>query len=581
VLPLSLSRGLALTRPPAPAAQIFEADLQRSVDSVLEPEVPLALRLSGQLLLGIVRVYGRKVGYLLQDCSDALVKLKQAQVKPGAADLAPDAARAPVAAITLPTGGRGGVLLAAGFDLDLDLAGEGVTVEPVGEDDPIEAVLGAGEDWGGPESLRRISEAAEGLPVLGGTRRRSSLHAQEAGLPERFADMLGGEGEDYTLLTAADSEPEILRSTARLTPERELILTPASKIRAQDPLAMSGTPGSAPADEMLPPPMDSEQAEIDAMLAPPSPGPGSASKKRGSGDLDDLLGLPDAPGMMALGPEPGSRGLELAALRAGRGAEKRRKLQVDEDAEGRAATVVPNAQMRRRQDNWRDTLRPAGPAWQPPKRGAGRGGAGAALESRPATDGGVWCPALADLFPGSGEGTGPGGEEAPAERPRRGARRETLPEAGPSPGEGDAPPDMMPLADEDELLPPPPPMEDEAEGSGARRASGLSALGTTTEEADDAAPDGWSQRTHRVLHYLKGEFEKLGASQKGAGGRRGQPPRVVLRSEDVMVGQDRRDAARIFFELLVLRTKGYVDIVQPEAYGNMELSARAPLLETQ
>tara|TARA_B100000674_G_scaffold101003_1_gene73431 strand:- start:131 stop:553 length:423 start_codon:yes stop_codon:yes gene_type:complete len=140
---------------------------------------------------------------------------------------------------------------------------------------------------------------------------------------------------------------------------------------------------------------------------------------------------------------------------------------------------------------------------------------------------------------------------------------------------------MMPLADEDELLPPPPPMEDEAEGSGARRASGLSALGTTTEEADDAAPDGWSQRTHRVLHYLKGEFEKLGASQKGAGGRRGQPPRVVLRSEDVMVGQDRRDAARIFFELLVLRTKGYVDIVQPEAYGNMELSARAPLLETQ
>ena len=558
------------------ARQVFEADLQRSVDSVLQPEVPLALRLSGQLLLGIVRVYGRKVGYLLQDCSDALVKLKQAQVKPGAADLAPDAARAPVAAITLPAGGKGGFLLAAGFDMDLDLAGEGVTVEPVGADDPIEAVLGA-EDWGGPESLRRISEAAEGLPVLGGARRRSSLHAQEAGLPERFADMLGGEGEDYTLLTAADSEPEILRSTARLTPERELILTPASKIRAQDPLTMSGTPGSAPADEMLPPAMGDEQAELDAILAPPSPTPGSASKKRGSGNLDDLLGLPDAPGALdpELGPEPGMAGLELAGRRSGR--PKRRKLQVDEDAEGRAATVVPNAQMRRRQDNWRDTLRPSRPVWQPsqPKRVAPP----VALEGRPASQGQV-CAALASLFE-SREPTAP--QEALATRPRRAGlpSRESLPEAGPSPGEADAPPEMMvPQLDEDELLPPP---SLEGEGDATRRVSGLSALGTTSEETEDAAPDGWSRRTHRVMNYLKGEFEKLGAAaapKGGARGRRGQAPRVVLRSGDVMAGQDRRDAARIFFELLVLRTRGYVDIVQPEAYGNMELSARPQLLET-
>ncbi len=33
-----------------------------SVDTLLEPEAPLALRLSGQLLLGVVRIYERKVG---------------------------------------------------------------------------------------------------------------------------------------------------------------------------------------------------------------------------------------------------------------------------------------------------------------------------------------------------------------------------------------------------------------------------------------------------------------------------------------------------------------------------------------
>ena len=46
-------------------------------DSIINPEAPLALRLSGQLLLGVVKVHSKKVGYLFQDCNDALVKIKQ------------------------------------------------------------------------------------------------------------------------------------------------------------------------------------------------------------------------------------------------------------------------------------------------------------------------------------------------------------------------------------------------------------------------------------------------------------------------------------------------------------------------
>ena len=48
-----------------------------AADSIMNPEAPLALRLSGQLLLGVVKVHSKKVGYLFQDCNDALSKIKQ------------------------------------------------------------------------------------------------------------------------------------------------------------------------------------------------------------------------------------------------------------------------------------------------------------------------------------------------------------------------------------------------------------------------------------------------------------------------------------------------------------------------
>lgn len=52
-------------------------------------------------MLGVVRIYSRKVNYLFQDCSEALVKIKQV-FRPGTVDLPADAATAPDATITLP-----------------------------------------------------------------------------------------------------------------------------------------------------------------------------------------------------------------------------------------------------------------------------------------------------------------------------------------------------------------------------------------------------------------------------------------------------------------------------------------------
>ncbi|XP_064652431.1 double-strand-break repair protein rad21 homolog isoform X2 [Lineus longissimus] len=82
-------------------AHVFETNISSSVDAILEPKVKMALRTSGHLLLGVVRIYSRKAKYLLADCNEAFVKIKMA-FRPGVVDLPEDNREAAVAAITLP-----------------------------------------------------------------------------------------------------------------------------------------------------------------------------------------------------------------------------------------------------------------------------------------------------------------------------------------------------------------------------------------------------------------------------------------------------------------------------------------------
>ncbi|CAI9759277.1 unnamed protein product [Fraxinus pennsylvanica] len=81
--------------------QVADTDIGVSVDSILFPDVPIALRLSSHLLLGVVRIYSRKVNYLFDDCSEALLKVKQA-FRSAAVDLPPEESKAPYHSITLP-----------------------------------------------------------------------------------------------------------------------------------------------------------------------------------------------------------------------------------------------------------------------------------------------------------------------------------------------------------------------------------------------------------------------------------------------------------------------------------------------
>jgi cohesin complex subunit SCC1 len=54
--------------------QALTTSIPKSVKAI--EQRPLALRLSGFLLLGLVRIYARHAKYLLDDCSDVMVALR-------------------------------------------------------------------------------------------------------------------------------------------------------------------------------------------------------------------------------------------------------------------------------------------------------------------------------------------------------------------------------------------------------------------------------------------------------------------------------------------------------------------------
>ena len=82
-------------------AHVYETNIESSVDGIMQPKVKMALRTSGHLLLGVVRIYSRKAKYLLADCNEAFVKIKMA-FRPGMVDLPEDKREAAMNAITLP-----------------------------------------------------------------------------------------------------------------------------------------------------------------------------------------------------------------------------------------------------------------------------------------------------------------------------------------------------------------------------------------------------------------------------------------------------------------------------------------------
>ena len=102
--------------------QIMATDVSGSLNQVMSGSLPpMALRLSGQLLLGASKIYHRKAQYLLGDCTDALTRLRLAAVSAEEVDLPAEQAKAAPNIITNPVvkaASQQQVLMDDSFDLE-------------------------------------------------------------------------------------------------------------------------------------------------------------------------------------------------------------------------------------------------------------------------------------------------------------------------------------------------------------------------------------------------------------------------------------------------------------------------------
>nr|GMD71792.1 sister chromatid cohesion 1 protein 3 [Ipomoea batatas] len=78
-------------------------DILSTVECIMFPEVPIALRMSGHLLLGVVRIYSKQVDYFFQDCNYLELRLKKALL-PTSVNLPEGATYDIVTNVNLPEG---------------------------------------------------------------------------------------------------------------------------------------------------------------------------------------------------------------------------------------------------------------------------------------------------------------------------------------------------------------------------------------------------------------------------------------------------------------------------------------------
>jgi hypothetical protein len=75
----------------------------------------------------------------------------------------------------------------------------------------------------------------------------------------------------------------------------------------------------------------------------------------------------------------------------------------------------------------------------------------------------------------------------------------------------------------------------------------------------------WSERTKGVLGYLQGRF----AEQRPRVGS----PRPQLGAYALLAGQTSREAARFFFECLLLNNKGFVTLAQERPFAEITVTS--------
>ncbi|CAM9145063.1 unnamed protein product [Chrysoparadoxa australica] len=206
--------------------QIFQTSIMSSVDSVINPTVPLALRVSGHLLLGIVRIYSRKVKYLMSDCSEALVKIKMA-FRPGVVDLPTGASEAPASAINVQGFGE--------FDISLDLDEDMQLGAPLAMDEWMAAAC---QSVARQQDITLADPESRSLPRRLSTSVSQSSHSysrDDEGLElgersERDESERGGDMSDIELVRDAD-DSQLHAGRGRISIGTPMTETPTKRKR--------------------------------------------------------------------------------------------------------------------------------------------------------------------------------------------------------------------------------------------------------------------------------------------------------------------------------------------------------------
>ncbi|CAI9262789.1 unnamed protein product [Lactuca saligna] len=146
-------------------------NIPSTVEQIMNPQVPIALRMSGHLLLGVVRIYSKKVEYLQHDCNVLRIDISKVYANADI-NLPEDANQAKFDSITLPDR----------FDLDLmdiddydpfgspdtHLRGhEDITLSENRDQIPSGyIVISFGEDASSNPSLSGNDSQSRGMPVV-------------------------------------------------------------------------------------------------------------------------------------------------------------------------------------------------------------------------------------------------------------------------------------------------------------------------------------------------------------------------------------------------------------------------------
>jgi hypothetical protein len=612
--------------------QVFEVSIAQSCDSIINPEAPLALRLSGQLLLGVVRIYQRKLTFLETDAKNAIDGLQR---KEGGQNVdLPDGGTAPEMAITMPDADTG---LLAGTELFPSFAIAETPGGAGGFEGGLAARLAPGTD-----SLTFADDISD---VLGSSRWTAT--------EERF-DLVGGEDIDRRF----SAELERLRSAAAVEAPRGT----NSDLFFDGP--MDDSYGGAIGEIMEPPAEDLFiMPPLDA--AGPTPGSIGGTLPGGSvqftppslGGLTD--GLPDFGGGLT-GPSTAADGRHGESPEEGGNKQRRKKrVQVDIGPDGLAATQMSSEEIRKLLNDRAPLLK---------RRGVtGDAAAATGTSSRPeaparvydvraqseaAKDSFMYRPACTNrLDPEllavfnralgvSEDGKAPGAaatrrrnitaanandDGAFGISPELGNPGADLPQPSYSGGASPAPSwggfDYSGGHDDGFE---PDYIENSQDGgvnamNAANRASGgaaplpfmtvgggdgdsirVSLGGFGDEENEDGvatpgvadkeggagglASDGFTARTKVVLEHLAYRFvgPTSGTKRRHPGSAAVQTPLVESLPLDGFVGgRNRLEACRWFFEALVLRNKSYVDLKQNEPYGEISILPLDKLMEGQ